>query len=112
MIANLLTCRTLGEACEMTRISRATLARWLKTARFQDALKAEQNAVIADATRRLLAGQNKALDRLEVLIDKARSEAVQRQSAVDWLTFTHRLIELFDIESRLAALERGSGIVN
>ena len=101
----LLTNPTQLRACEVAKISRATLRRWLADPVFNQALIAAEGQALTDATRMLLSGRDTALLTLENLMKDAESESVRRQSAIDWLALMFKSYELQGIEERLRKLE-------
>ena len=78
---------------------------WLTDPDFRAALLKAETAAIDDTGRRLIAGQQKALDALDQLIDAADKDGDRRLAATAWLDFTLRLRELKNIETRLESLE-------
>lgn len=109
-IGYLLTSKTMGDAAKRAGVSERTLYTWLKLPEFRDALRNAEKQTVENATRRLMAGQNNALDTLEALMSKARNEGVRRAAAMDWLNIMLKFRDLADIEGRLRALEqRGNG---
>src|SRR5512136_621320 len=84
-IAELLTARNAQEAAVAARVGYRTILRWLENPEFRAALIQAEGNVLDSATRRLLAGQAKALATLEALIENSRSDYVKRQAAIDWL---------------------------
>lgn len=104
-IAALLEHKTIIDAAYACRLSEKTLQRYLDDPAFRAALTAAETAVIDDAGRRLIAGQQKALDTLDELITEAVKESDRRLAATTWLEFALRLRELKNIEARLANLE-------
>lgn len=62
--------------------------------------------MIEHAQNRLITGQAAALDTLEELMQRAESESVRRQAALDWLTLLIRYREIGEFEDRLTTLER------
>ena len=105
-IGFLLTSRTIGEAAKAAGVSERTLYSWLGMPAFRDALRSAEKQAVENATRRLMAGQGKALDALEALITKGRNEGVRRAAAMDWLGMLLKFRDLTDIDQRLTALEQ------
>lgn len=105
-IAALLTSRTVGAAAQAAKVGERTLYRWLADPVFRVALAEAENAVIDEATRRLIAGQGQALDVLENIRDKPDAkDSDRRLTVVAWLDFLIRWRELQTTEQRLARLE-------
>lgn len=104
-ITALLSSRTIGEAAQKADVSERTIHAWLTEADFRAELRSAENETIEFATRRLLSGQQQALDSLELLATKGRSESVRRQAANDWLNLLLKFRDLQDIDQRLEDLE-------
>lgn len=102
----LITSRTIAEAAKLSEVSERTLYSWLGMAEFRDALRSAEKQTVENATRRLIAGQGKALDALEALITRGRNEGVRRAAAMDWLGLVLKFRDLTEIEARLSALEK------
>ena len=105
-IGYILTSKTLGDAAHGAGVSERTLYTWLKIPEYRTALREAEKQTVENATRRLIAGQNAALDTLEALITKARNEGVRRASAMDWLNMVLRFRDMAEIDERLTALEQ------
>jgi hypothetical protein len=105
-IGYILTSKTLGDAAKGTGVSERTLYTWLKIPEYRTALREAEKQTVENATRRLIAGQNAALDTLEALITKARNEGVRRASAMDWLNMVLKFRDMAEIDERLTALEQ------
>lgn len=105
-IGYILTSKTLGDAAKGTGVSERTLYTWLKIPEYRTALREAEKQTVENATRRLIAGQNAALDTLEALITKARNEGVRRASAMDWLNMVLKFRDMAEIDERLNALEQ------
>ena len=105
-IAALIESRTVAGAAEIVGISERTLYRYLEEPGFRKVLTQAESGLINNAGFRLLAGQEQALDTLERLMLKARSEHVRMNSARAWLDYSFRYRELKNIEERLAEVER------
>lgn len=104
-IAALLSAHTVEAAALMAGVSSRTLYTWLEDMDFRAELRKQEMQTVENATRRLLAGQNLALDALEILMTKARGESVRRLAAESWLNLSLRFNETRDIEERLTGLE-------
>jgi hypothetical protein len=105
MIAELLAQPNIGAACEAAGVGRTTLARWLRTPEFKQAMAEAQSDHLAATTRTLLAGQSAALKTLGDLLDAANPPGVRRQAAVDWLGLSQKFLELHDLVERISRLE-------
>lgn len=105
-IAALLAERNIKAAALAAHVGERSLLRWLASdPEFRAALVSAEDSLIDHAGRRLLSGQDLALDTLEKLIGGAENENNKRLAAVAWLDLTLRIREIKTIESRLAALE-------
>ena len=101
----LLTARTLEKAAELAGIARRTLYRWLELEHFQKALKHAQAQSVDTLTRRLIAGNETALQALEDCMSKDAPPTVRRAAARDWLEMYHKQYDLTVIQERLTELE-------
>jgi hypothetical protein len=104
-IAALLQHRTITAAAAAIGLNEKTVRRYLENLDFQQALTQAESDTIDEAGRRLLSGQDQALDALEDLILGAEKESDRRLAAKDWLSFTLAFRELKNDETRLAVLE-------
>lgn len=104
-IAALLESRSIVEAAAACRLNEKTLQRYMADPAFKTALLRAESELLDQTTRRLLAGQEKALTTLENLIDGAEKDSDQRLAAVAWLDLSMKLRDLHDIERRLTDLE-------
>jgi len=112
VIAALLECSTIGQACEQVKISRSTLARWMEQPAFNQALTEARAGIFHETLRVLLAGNVHALATLHaVMVDPNVSAGTRRQAAVDWLSTCRAIFEKDDIERRVAALEEAANVV-
>jgi hypothetical protein len=107
-IAALLSERTIEDAAKAIVITSRTIYRWMESNEFRNALLEAEGLAVDAATRRLISGNDVALDTLADLMVKAESESVRRQAASDWLTHLIKMRELRNIEKRLTALEAAS----
>jgi len=106
MIAAMLTCKTIGDACAAINVGRTTLTRWLNTDIFISALRAAQNELITNASSQLIAAQENAIKTLRYLAEKVVNEGVRRAAANDILSYSLKYNEQLDVEQRLSALEK------
>ena len=105
-IPALLASRNFQQAAQVARVGTRTLFRWLKNdPDFRTALLEAENRTIDEATRRLLAGQEQALDTLVNVMTKADKQSDKRLAAVAWLDIALRWCELRNFEQRLSMLE-------
>lgn len=101
----ILTSSTIGEASQVAGVSTRTITRWLQEDAFSSALRSQQEAIITNISRRLIAGLESALDTLQDLFH-AKSEGVRKQAVSEWIDKCLELREQTDIERRLTELER------
>jgi len=96
---------TQTKACEVAKVSRATLRRWLADPQFNQALIQAEGQALTDATRVLMSGKDSALGTLGKLMTNAVSENVRRNAANDWLSLMYKSYELQTLEERIRRLE-------
>ncbi len=101
----LLTAKTAEQAAQMAGIARRTLYRFLELEHFQRELKRAQALNVDTLTRRLIAGNEKALQALEDCMSESSPPAVRRAAARDWLEMYHKQYDLTVIQERLTELE-------
>ncbi len=105
-IGHLLCSRSLSEAAQNAQIPERRIRAWLKSdPAFRAALHDADYEAVAAISRRLVAGQMKALDTLEALMSGATHESVRLRAALGWLTLVIQYRELVDIMERLNAIE-------
>lgn len=105
-IAALLQARNAAEAAGLAGIGKRTLYRWMLDPAFRAELTRAEAETIDAAGRRLLAGQDAALDVLSgMMADPNATDANKRQAAQAWLDHTLRWRELRNVEERLTELE-------
>ena len=104
-IAALLKHRTITAAAAAIGLNDRTIYRYLEDPVFKQALTQAESDLINEAGRRLISGQDAALDALQELISAAEKDSDRRLAAQAWLDFCLRWRELKNIESRLAVLE-------
>ena len=96
---------TLDEASSRSGVSRRTLERWLsEDSEFVDQLRAARARVVETSISRLQDACSAAVDTLKRNLE-CGSPGVEVRAAVAILEHSIRAIELYDIESRLRALE-------
>ncbi len=105
LIQALMTNPTQTKACEVAKVSRATLRRWLADPQFNQALIQAEGQALTDATRVLMSGRDSALGTLGKLMTNALSENVRRNAANDWLSLMYKSYELQTLEERVRRLE-------
>jgi hypothetical protein len=105
LIQALMTNPTQTKACEVAKVSRATLRRWLADPQFNQALIQAEGQALTDATRVLMSGRDSALGTLGKLMTNAASENVRRNAANDWLSLMYKSYELQTLEERVRRLE-------
>jgi AcrR family transcriptional regulator len=99
---------TIGEAASLTGVNPRTIYRWFGSPEFRAGLAAAEGDLIDQATRRLVALGNKAVDALaDILANPAqRGASNKRLAAVAVLDNLLKLRELRTIETRLEELEK------
>lgn len=110
MIAALLSSSSIGQACETVRVSRSTLARWLKDPDFQRELTTAEQGAISQVSRELMAGQDEALATMRELMTGAASESVRLRAASEWIATLFKYRELASLEERITKLEEKANI--
>lgn len=91
----------------LTGISVKQIYRWLAQANFQEELEKRRNKLSKDAVDKLKVNLTKAATTLVKLLD-SNSEAMRRGASNDILNHILRIMELREIEVRLATLEATS----
>lgn len=104
-IAALLKHRTITAAAAAIGLNDRTIYRYLEDSAFRQVLTQAESELIDEAGRRLISGQDGALDALQELISNAEKDSDRRLAAKDWLSFTLAFRELKNIETRLGILE-------
>lgn len=98
---------TIDQAAIVSNRTKRTVYRWLaEDPEFQKALQEATSLAITDTARRLAGTLDLAMTALRKMLEKPGVKDVDRLRAVN-LTLSHaqRLIELADIERRIAKLE-------
>ena len=103
-LAALLASKTIAEAAAACRLSEKTLYRYLENPDFRQALTQAETGLIDETGRRLLTGQDKALEALEGII-KSGKDTDRRLAAVAWLDLLLKWRQAETLEARVAALE-------
>jgi hypothetical protein len=112
-IAALLSHRSIEDAAQAINVAPRTLLRWLQVPEFRDGyLKARREAVGQSIARMQQATGAAAITVLKLMTDPNVPAAVKLRAAE--CVFAHAIkgIELEDIETRLAELERNAKPVN
>lgn len=104
-IAALISAGSVKQACEISKVGRTTMDRWLGKPEFTSALADQKTMMIDETSRVLLAGQQEALNVLRELMINGKSEATRRAAANDWLNHSQDFNGLAQFEYRLTALE-------
>ena len=108
-VAALLTQRNHEEAARAVGIGTATLLRWQKEPEFQKAYRAARRAAHAQSIARLQQATSAAVSTLlKVMVDASTPASTKVRAADSVLDHSAKAIELEDIESRLAELERAT----
>lgn len=106
-LAALLANRTVTAAAEAIGLRDRQIYRYLEIPAFRAALARAEAEQLSEAGRRLLAGQDQALDALEEIIQGLGGvkDSDRRQAAATWLDFMFRYRDLAVLEQRIAELE-------
>ena len=108
-VTALLSSHTVVAAAEKIGVNPRTIYRWLELPSFRAALRAEEEQLIDHATRRLVKAQEGAVGVLVATMGGTiQPDAVRLRAAQITLEHLVKLRLLRDVETRLAALERGS----
>jgi hypothetical protein len=108
-IAALLTQRNVEEAARTAGIGTRTLLRWLKLPEFQAAYRQARREAFGQAIARLQQGSSAAATTLlKLMLDSATPPSTRARCSESVLSLASKAIELEDIESRLAAVERAT----
>jgi hypothetical protein len=106
-IAALLEAKSIIEAAIIAKVGERTLRRWLaEDSTFQEGLTRAGDDLINSATRRLIHGQEAALDTLEKVMSGSSKDEQRRLAAQGWLELTLKWQEQRILTQRLATLER------
>jgi len=109
-VAALLMQKNLEEAAHAVGISTATLLRWQKLPEFQKALREGRRGAYGQSIARLQQGTSAAATTLlKTLIDPATPASVKVRAAEAIFHHAAKAIEIEEIESRVAELERMAG---
>jgi transposase-like protein len=108
-IAALLTQRTVEEAARSSGVSTRTLLRWVKTPEFDQAYREARRAAFTQSVARLQqASSAAATTLLKAMIDPGAPASVRVRAAESILSHAGKAIELEDLDSRIAELERAA----
>lgn len=106
-LAALLKARTRQEAAEIAGVDERTIRRYFDDEEFCAAYKRAMSDLLSDATRAAQSSIPPAVELLrEIVEDAGRDDRLRIQAADRILTHATRLIEQFNIETRLSELER------
>lgn len=106
-IAAILTCPTLKEAAKQIGITDVTLWRWMQLPAFQETLKQAKRQAVSQATSALSQICHEAVHNLRSIMNNEEAAPSARVSAAKTILDSGlRGVELDDLETRLAALER------
>ena len=105
-VAALLTQPNVDAAARSIGISVATLMRWQKLPEFKKAFREARRAVFGQTTARLQQGSPAAATVLmKTMLDPSTPASVKVRAAECIINYTHKAIEIEDIDARVAALE-------
>ena len=108
-IAALLSQPNVDQAARVAGIGARTLWRWMKEPEFDAAYQAAKRAAFGQAIARLQQGSSAAATTLlKLMLDPATPPSTRARCAESVISLASKAIELEDIESRLAALERAT----
>jgi hypothetical protein len=108
-VAALLTQKNQEDAARSAGISVATLLRWQKLPEFQKAYREARRAAHGQAVARLQHATSAAVSTLlRVMLDPATPASTKVRASDSVLAHSAKSIELEDVESRLAELERNA----
>jgi transposase-like protein len=108
-IAALLTQRNTEDAARAVGIGSSTLLRWLKEPEFDAAYRAAKRVAFGQAIARLQQGSSAAATTLlKLMLDPATPASTRARCSETILSQASKAVELENIESRLAALERAT----
>lgn len=105
LIVHLLSERTIARAAEKTGISEKTARRWLKQPAFAQAVEQARQETVRVGLDRLRTSLTAAVDKLVTLLDSG-NESVSLKASIALIDHGVKSIELFDIVTRLTALEQ------
>lgn len=105
LIAALLSCRNISQACEKSKIGQSTYRRWAKTDAFRSALRHAEDQAIDQAGRALLVGWEYPITTLQRAMVQGENGSVRVRAAIGWLNALIKFRDYTDIIPRLEALE-------
>jgi predicted transcriptional regulator len=106
-VAALLTQRNIEEAAQSAGVSIKTLLRWMKEPEFLRAYREGRRAAYTQAVSRLQQGASAAATiLLKVMLDQNTPASIRVRAAECVMNQSSRAIEIEDVESRVAELER------
>jgi transposase len=100
----LLSGKTILEVSKFVGVNERTLYRWLATPEFQQRLEQEKKKLREQAFDKLKAILNKAVEKLETLIDDKNS-LIGLRACQTVLEYNIKIVEQEEIEKRLEILE-------
>jgi hypothetical protein len=108
-VAALLTHRNIEEAAQAVGVAPKTLVRWQQIPEFRAALRKARRDAYCNSIGRLQQGSAAAVSTLlKVMVDPSTPASTKVRAAESVLNHSEKAIELEDIESRLAELERSA----
>jgi hypothetical protein len=105
-IAALLSEPTIRQAAESSKVSEATLYRWMADSQFAAALREARGRAFESMLNSLQAASGKAMETLNNVMDDEEASAAARVTAARTiLEMSLRARDLIEVENRLRALE-------
>lgn len=106
VLTALLTEPTLGDAAEVSGVSKRTIQNYLSTPEFLSELRHRQNIIVNLVTANLVASMTEAVGVLRrIMHDVEATLATQSRAADSLLRHAKEMLELGELSERLVALE-------
>ncbi len=94
------------DACKTAKVTRQAYYYWLKDdQQFQDELERQRNEIIDSSMGKLRSLMNKAVNKLEALVN-SENEEVARKASNSIIEYSLKWAEAEDVEDRLEEVER------
>jgi hypothetical protein len=109
VIVALLTHRSIDEAAKSIGIGTQTLLRWLKVPEFDATYRQARRAAFSQSTARLQQATSAAVSTLlKIMVDTNAPASTRVRAADSVLDHAKQVIEIVDVEIRVAALEQAA----